>query len=38
MSFKLKVDCYDSLPAEKILILLNIITHIKSVINEDKNH
>ena len=31
-----KVDSYDSLPIEKKLH--NIIIHIKSVLNEDKNH
>ena len=35
---KIKVDSYDSLPIEKILTLHNVIIHIKSVLNKDKNH
>ena len=35
---KLKVDSYDYLPIEKILTLHNVVIHIKSVINKDKNH
>ena len=35
---KIKVDSYDSLPIEKRLILHNVIVHIKSVLNKDKNH
>ena len=35
---KIKVDSYDSLPIEKILTLHNVIIHIKSVVNKDKNH
>ena len=35
---KFKVDSYDSLPIEKILMLHNVIIHIKSVPNKDKNH
>ena len=35
---KIKVDSYDSLPEEKILTLHNVIIHIKSVLNKDKNH
>ena len=35
---KIKVDSYDSLPTEKILTLHNVIIHIKSVLNKDKNH
>ena len=35
---KFKVDSYDSLPIEKILMLNNVIIHIKSVPNKDKNH
>ena len=34
---KIKVDSYDSLPAEKRLTLHNVIIHIKSVLNKDKN-
>ena len=34
---KIKVDSYDSLPIEKILTLHNVILHIKSVLNNDKN-
>ena len=34
----IKVDSYDSLPIEKILILHNIVMHIKSVLYKDKNH
>ena len=29
---------YDSLPIEKMLTLHNVIIHIKSVPNKDKNH
>ena len=35
---KIKVDSYDSLPIEKRLTLDNVIIHIKSVLNKDKNH
>ena len=35
---KIKVDSYDSLPAEKRLTLHNVIIHIKSVLNKDKNY
>ena len=35
---KMKVDSYDYLPIEKILTLHNVVIHIKSVINKDKNH
>ena len=35
---KIKVDTYDSLPKEKTLTLKNAIIHIKSVLNDDKNH
>ena len=35
---KIKVDSYDSLPLEKRLTLHNVIIHIKSVLNKDKNH
>ena len=35
---KIKVDFYDSLPIEKILTLHNVIIHIKSVLNKDKNN
>ena len=35
---KIKVDSYDSLPIEKRLTLHNVIIHIKSVLNKDKNH
>ena len=34
---KIKVDSYGSLPIEKILTLHNVIIHIKSVLNKDKN-
>ena len=29
---------YDSVPIEKILTLHNVIIHIKSVLNKNKNH
>ena len=35
---EIKVDSYDSLPIEKMLTLHNVIIHIKSVPNKDKNH
>ena len=35
---KIKVDSCDSLPIEKRLTLHNVIIHIKSVLNKDKNH
>ena len=35
---KIKVDSYDSLPIEKRLTFHNVIIHIKSVLNKDKNH
>ena len=35
---KIKVDYYDSLLIEKRLTLHSVIIHIKSVINEAKNH
>ena len=35
---KIKVDCYDFLSIEKRLRLHNVIIHIKSVLNKDKNH
>ena len=35
---KIKVDSYDSLPIEKRLNLHNVIIHIQSVLNKDKNH
>ena len=35
---KMKVDSYDYLSIEKILTLHNVVIHIKSVINKDKNH
>ena len=36
---KIKVDSYDSLPAEKKrLTLHNVIMHIKSVLNKDKTY
>ena len=35
---KIKVDSYDSLPIETRLTLHNVIIHIKSVLNTDKNH
>ena len=35
---KIKVDSYNSLPIEKLLTWHNVIIHIKSVLNKDKNH
>ena len=35
---KIKVDPYASLPIEKTLTFHNVVIHIKSVLNEDKNH
>ena len=35
---KIKVDFYDSLPIGKRLISKNVIIHIKSVFNKEKNH
>ena len=35
---KIKVDSCDSLPMEKILTFFNVIIHIKSILNKDKNH
>ena len=35
---KMKVGSCDSLPIEKRLTLHNVIIHIKSVLNKDKNH
>ena len=35
---KIKVDSYDSLPKEETLTLHNVIIHIKSVLNKDKDH
>ena len=35
---KIRVDSYDSLPREKILTFQNVMTHIKSILNKDKNH
>ena len=35
---KIKVDSYDSSPIEKRLTFHNVIIHIKSVLNKDKNH
>ena len=35
---KIKLDSYDSLPIEKTLTLHNVIIHIKSVLDKDKNH
>ena len=35
---KIKVDFYDSLSIGKRLTLHNVIIHIKSVLNKDKNH
>ena len=35
---KIKVDSYDSLPIEKRSTLHNVIIHIKSVLNKDKNY
>ena len=35
---KIKVDSYASLPLEKRLTLHNVIVHIKSVLNKEKNH
>ena len=35
---KVKIDSDDGLPLEKILSLHNVIIHIKSVLNKNKNH
>ena len=35
---KVKVDFYDCLPIEKSFTSHNVITHLKSVLNKDKNH
>ena len=35
---KIKVFSYDSLRIEKTLTFHNVIIHIKSVLNKDKNH
>ena len=35
---KIKFDSYDSLPMGKIWTLHNVVIHIKSVQNKDKNH
>ena len=35
---KIKVNSYNSSPIEKNLTLHNVIIHIKSVLNKDKNH
>ena len=35
---QIKVDSYDSVPIGKSLTLHNVIIHIKSVLNKDKNH
>ena len=37
-SAKIKVYSFDSLPTEKALTFHNVIIHIKSVLNKDKNH
>ena len=38
ITYKIKVDSYDSLSKEKTLALHNVKTHIKSVPNKDQNH
>ena len=35
---EIKLDSYGSLPIEKILTLQNVIIHIKSILNKDKNY
>ena len=35
---KIKVDSYGTLPVEKRLTLHNVIIHIKSVLNKDKDY
>ena len=35
---KMSIDYYDSLTIEKRVTLCNIIIHIKTVLNKDKNH
>ena len=35
---KIKLDSYDSLPIEKILTMHNVIIHIKSILDKNKNH
>ena len=35
---KIKFSSYDCLPIEKSLTLHNVIIHVKSVLNKDKNH
>ena len=35
---KIKADFYDSLYIEKLSTLGNVLIHIKSVLNIDKNH
>ena len=35
---KMTVNFYGSLPIEKQLTFDNVVTHIKSVLNKDKNH
>ena len=37
-SAEIKVNSFDSLPTEKTLTFHNVIIHIKSVLNKDKNH
>ena len=34
----MSIDYYDSLTIEKRVTLCNIIIHIKTVLNKDKNH
>ena len=34
----IKVDSHDSLPLEKTLTFRNVLIHIKSVLNKDKNY
>ena len=34
---RITIDSYDSLPIEKILTFHNVIVHITSVVNENKN-
>ena len=35
---KMKVESYDFLPIEKRFTLHNVVIHLKSVLNKDKNH
>ena len=37
-SARIRIDSYNSLPIEKKLTFPNVLTLIKSVVNEDKNN